>query len=98
MSTSRLAPNADVLATLGGTSPAPSPGRAASRNPLVSSYRTKDGRHIQLVFLEADRYWADFCKVVGREDLLTDSRFADIRARAENSAACVAELDALKDA
>ena len=28
-------------------------------NPLVATYRTKDGRHIQLVFLEADRYWPD---------------------------------------
>ena len=57
-------------------------GRAAMPNPLVSVYRTKDGRHIQLVFLEADRYWADFCRVVGREDLLADPRFADIRVRA----------------
>jgi crotonobetainyl-CoA:carnitine CoA-transferase CaiB-like acyl-CoA transferase len=87
--------SSDVLATLGGTPPKPSPRRAAMPNPLVSSYRTKDGRHIQLVFLEADRYWADFCKVVEREDLLADPRFVDIRARAENSAACMAELDAL---
>ncbi len=78
--------SSDVLATLGGTPPQPSPGRAAMPNPLVCTYRTKDGRHIQLMFLEADRYWADFCRVVEREDLLADARFADLRTRAENSA------------
>ena len=87
--------SSDVLAALGGTTPMPSPGRGASPNPLVSVYRTKDGRHVQLVFLEADRYWADFCRVVGREDLLADPRFADIRVRGQNSAACMSELDAL---
>jgi crotonobetainyl-CoA:carnitine CoA-transferase CaiB-like acyl-CoA transferase len=87
--------SSDVLATLGGTPPKPSPGRASMPNPLVTAYRTSDGRHIQLVFLEPDRYWGDFCKVVGREDLLADPRFTDIRTRAENSAACMAELDAL---
>ena len=44
-------------------------------NPVVGMYRTKDGRHIQLVFLEADRYWPDFCRVIGRPDLIDDSRF-----------------------
>jgi crotonobetainyl-CoA:carnitine CoA-transferase CaiB-like acyl-CoA transferase len=87
--------SSDVLATLGGTPPKPSPGRAAMPNPLVCTYRTKDGRHIQLMFLEADRYWADFCRVVEREDLLADPRYSDLRTRAENSAACMAELDAL---
>ena len=46
-------------------------------NPLVATYRTKDGRHIQLVFLESDRYWAPFCELVGRPDLADDPRFAD---------------------
>jgi crotonobetainyl-CoA:carnitine CoA-transferase CaiB-like acyl-CoA transferase len=87
--------SSDVLATLGGTPPQPSPGRAALPNPLVSTYKTKDSRHIQLMFLEADRYWADFCRVVEREDLLADERFADLRTRAENGAVLTAELDAM---
>ena len=62
-------------------------------NPLVGTYRTKDGRHIQLVFLEADRYWADFCQVIGRDDLLDDPRFADLQAAARARRRCVAELD-----
>jgi len=62
-------------------------------NPLVGSYRTKDGRHIQLVFLQPDRYWLDFCRVIGRPDLADDTRFSDHLARREHAAACVAELD-----
>jgi crotonobetainyl-CoA:carnitine CoA-transferase CaiB-like acyl-CoA transferase len=87
--------SSDVLATLGGTPPQAAPGRAAMPNPLVSTYRTQDGRHIQLMFLEADRYWADFCRVVDRDDLLADERFADLRTRGQNSAALMAELDAM---
>ena len=29
-------------------------------------------------FLEADRYWADFCRLIGREDLVDDPRFVDL--------------------
>ena len=87
--------SSDVLATLGGTPPQPAPGRAAMPNPLVSTYRTKDGRHIQLMFLEADRYWADFCRVIEREDLLADPRYGDLKTRAENSPSLMAELDAM---
>ena len=54
--------SSDVLAALGGDTPAPSAGRVMV-NPLMGAYRTADGRHIQLVFLEADRYWGDFCRV-----------------------------------
>jgi crotonobetainyl-CoA:carnitine CoA-transferase CaiB-like acyl-CoA transferase len=64
-------------------------------NPLVCTYRTKDGRHIQLMFLEADRYWPDFCRVVEREHLLADPRYGDLKTRAENSPALMAELDAM---
>ncbi len=85
--------SSDLLAALGGDEPRASGGRAPLVNPLVGVYRTKDGRHIQLVFLQPDRYWPDFCRLIGRPDLLEDPRFADLTARRENSAACVAELD-----
>src|SRR5262249_12930185 len=39
--------------------------RKAASNPLSATYRTRDGRFIVLVMLDADRYWGDFCKVVG---------------------------------
>lgn len=86
--------SSDLLAALQGGKPRAAAGREASPNPLVGPYGTKDGRHIQLVFLQGDRYWADFCRLVGREDLLDDPRFADLAARRENRKACAAELEA----
>ena len=85
--------SSDVLAALGGDAPAASSGRGPLVNPLVGVYRTKDGRHIQLVFLQPDRYWAEFCQLIGRQDLSEDPRFADMQVRRENGAACAAALD-----
>jgi crotonobetainyl-CoA:carnitine CoA-transferase CaiB-like acyl-CoA transferase len=85
--------SSDLLAALGGQPPEPVQGRGTSVNPLVGSYRTRDGRHIQLVFLQGDRYWADFCRLIDREELVTDSRFATMAARRANGPECVAFLD-----
>jgi crotonobetainyl-CoA:carnitine CoA-transferase CaiB-like acyl-CoA transferase len=85
--------SSDLLAALGGDTPMSASGRGAFVNPLVGSYRTKDGRHIQLVFLEADRYWAEFCRLLGRDDLVDDPRFVTMQVRRENAAACTALLD-----
>ena len=85
--------SSDVLSALQGQKPrAMSASGSGYVNPLVGSYRTKDGRHIQLVFLEADRYWADFCAVLGRDDLVDDPRFVDLQARREHADECVAVL------
>jgi crotonobetainyl-CoA:carnitine CoA-transferase CaiB-like acyl-CoA transferase len=86
--------SSDVLAALQGQKPRAASGAAGYVNPLVGSYRTSDGRHISLVFLESDRYWADFCRLLGRDDLLDDPRFVDLQARREHSEECVAALSA----
>ncbi|MFF0081809.1 CaiB/BaiF CoA transferase family protein [Streptomyces canus] len=86
--------SSDVLSALAGGQPRGVSGRGGSVNPLVGAYRTKDGRHIQLVFLQGDRYWREFCRLVGRDDLAEDPRFVDLRARGEHREACVAELEA----
>lgn len=86
--------SSDVLAALQGGKPRCPSGRDASPNPLVGSFRSSDGRHIQLVFLQGDRYWADLCELLGRPDLASDPRFAGMAARRENRQACAAELDA----
>jgi crotonobetainyl-CoA:carnitine CoA-transferase CaiB-like acyl-CoA transferase len=49
------------------------PGQAL--NPVTNRYRTKDDRWIQLVFLQPDRFWADFVRRVGRPELAEDERF-----------------------
>src|SRR5690606_30122527 len=70
--------SSDVLAALNGAQPRALADRTVGPNPLVGSYRTKDGRHIQLVFLESDRYWPAFCRLIGRDDLIADPRFVDL--------------------
>jgi crotonobetainyl-CoA:carnitine CoA-transferase CaiB-like acyl-CoA transferase len=86
--------SSDVLAALQGGTPRSPQGRDASPNPLVGSFRTSDGRHVQLVFLQGDRYWAGLCELLGRKDLATDPRFTTMASRRENRVACSAELDA----
>ncbi|OMC22259.1 CaiB/BaiF CoA transferase family protein [Mycobacterium colombiense] len=87
--------SSDLLAVLNGGEAGPVGGRGPQVNPLTGNYRTKDGRHLQLMFLQGDRYWTEFCRLVGRADLIDDPRFADLAARRANCAACVAELDAV---
>lgn len=85
--------SSDMLTALKGEEiPRPAE-RSVTPNPLTSTYRTADGRYIQLMFLQADRYWPDFCRLLDRDDLAADPRFASLAARRTNSAACVAELD-----
>lgn len=69
--------------------------RKAASNPLSGTYRTRDGRFIVLVMLDADRYWADFCKVVGHTEWVADARFVDMGARKQNARACIEMLDDL---
>jgi crotonobetainyl-CoA:carnitine CoA-transferase CaiB-like acyl-CoA transferase len=85
--------SSDLITAIQGGAPRARWGREQSPNPLVEMYRTSDGRDIQLVFLEADRYWAEFCRLIDRTDLIDDQRFSDIKVRAANSGACVAILD-----
>jgi crotonobetainyl-CoA:carnitine CoA-transferase CaiB-like acyl-CoA transferase len=62
-------------------------------NVLVNNYRTSDDRWVALCMMQADRYWAGFCRAIEREDLQTDPRFVDAKARAANVEECVSELD-----
>ncbi|MEM7140665.1 MAG: CoA transferase [Actinomycetota bacterium] len=82
----------DLLTVLQGHEP-PRAGGRRMFNPLVGTYRTGDGRHVSLVFLQGDRYWGDLCRALDRADLADDPRFADLAARGENAAECTAILD-----
>jgi len=61
---------------------------AKANSPLTGMYMTKDGRALIFVILQPDRYWARFCRAVGREDLAQNPKYATIEGRAED----VAEL------
>lgn len=80
-------------AKLNGGRTQAAPDRKATWNPLSGTYRTRDGRFIVLVMLDADRYWANFCTVVGHPELIGDPRFLDMLARKANARACVEILD-----
>ena len=61
-------------------------------NPVASMYRTKDGRFVAFVLLQADRFWSDFCTRLGRPDLIDDERYATAIVRFQNRSDCIAEL------
>jgi crotonobetainyl-CoA:carnitine CoA-transferase CaiB-like acyl-CoA transferase len=83
-----------IASSLTGVDPDRDRTRRNVHNPIVNSYRTKDGRWISLVMLESDRFWADLCRHLDRSDLIDDPRFHDAEARGQNAALCIAELDA----
>ena len=62
-------------------------GSSALTNPLVGDYRTADSRWIVLAMLQPGRYWPEFCRRIGRDDLITDRRFATVEALMDNTAA-----------
>jgi crotonobetainyl-CoA:carnitine CoA-transferase CaiB-like acyl-CoA transferase len=67
--------------------------RTQAPNPAGNAYKTKDGRWLLLMMLQADKHWADLCKHIDRPDMATDERYKDAAARFQNRQACVGELD-----
>jgi crotonobetainyl-CoA:carnitine CoA-transferase CaiB-like acyl-CoA transferase len=96
LGTAMWAAGATLLgAGVNGSYTPPMPNRYDLPNPVVNVYRTADGRFITLVFLQSDRYWAEFVTRSGRPDLADDPRFSSSGARFENRRACVEELERL---
>jgi len=62
-------------------------------NALVNYFPTRDGRWVCLVFLQADRWWPDLCRHLGRPDLIDDPRFAAAEARNKHVEECTQLLD-----
>jgi len=75
------------------TSLAPSPTGRAVPNALWNHYKAKDGNWFHLVMLQPDRYWSAFCQAIGRPELETDERYANVFVRAQNSLEFIALLD-----
>ncbi len=67
--------------------------RETMGNPVINSYRDRDGRWFWLIGLEGERHWPDLCRAVGRTEWLDDERFASPRGRRKNSAELCALLD-----
>jgi crotonobetainyl-CoA:carnitine CoA-transferase CaiB-like acyl-CoA transferase len=68
--------------------------RKYATNPLWNHYKCADGEWLALAMIQADRYWAKICEVLGISDAATDPRFATMLDRMMNAGDCIAVLDA----
>ena len=55
------------------------------RNPLAKPYQTSDGRWIAVSCLQGFHYWPDWCRVIGRLDLVDDERFNSVEKLSANA-------------
>jgi len=69
------------------------PSRKTTTNPLFNYYQCKDGKWIVFSMLQSDRYWPNFCKALGRENLEHDPRFNSFQKRIDNSMELVKIID-----
>ncbi|MEK7271089.1 MAG: CoA transferase [Planctomycetota bacterium] len=67
--------------------------RRRARNVMSNHYRCKDARWIMLLEPQSDRFWEDFCRVIGRSDLVTDPRFDTALKRRETYAQLIPILE-----
>ncbi len=73
---------------------APPPLDTPRFNPLVTVYDTKDGRFLSFCCLQAGKYWAELCTIIGRPELGTDPKFASHEALLQNSLEAIEILTA----
>ncbi len=82
-----------IQAALSGATFVPRPPRERALNALLNLYQCRDGRWFVLTLLREEREWGRLARAIGREDLVTDARFATMAARHANSTALVKVLD-----
>ena len=70
------------------------PPREDAISALANLYRCRDGRWFMLTITGDERHWESFARGIGREDLMTDPRFAATGDRRTNARALTAILDA----
>ena len=67
--------------------------RTENPNPLVNSYRTRDGRWLFCNMLQPDRYWDGFVAALGHDELRSEPMFASALARYQNRGEVIARID-----
>ena len=67
--------------------------REEALNAVTNHYQCKDGRWIILSLLSEDRQWPTLAKCIGREDLVSDARFATRKDRHAHSTELVKIFD-----
>lgn len=91
-----LGPDITASALMGGQ-PLPVFTHDDLPNPLVGTYRTKDNRWVTLMMLQGSRFFPEVMTLLGRPELITDSRFIDDAARFTNRGALIGVLDGIFD-
>jgi formyl-CoA transferase len=69
------------------------PKRDQAPNALANHYRTRDGRWFIMALYNEQRQLPSFCAAIGREDLLSDPRFATPDVRKQHARELVLILD-----
>jgi crotonobetainyl-CoA:carnitine CoA-transferase CaiB-like acyl-CoA transferase len=87
-----LGPDVAVSQIHGGSA-IPKYGHADAPNPLVGTYRTKDGRFVQLMMLQPDKFFPDVMRAIGLSGAVGDARFADPASRFENRRELITLMD-----
>ena len=75
----------DMMAALKSGQPVERVPRKDVANPLFNFYQTADGKWLQLVMIESERFWDGFCEALGIEGLENDTRFNSHNSRAQHS-------------
>jgi formyl-CoA transferase len=84
-----------IQASLLGAKFLPRTKRTTVANPLVGHYVTRDQKRFLTCCLAPAKDWPNFCRALGREDLIDDERFRTPEARKANSTALVETIDAI---
>jgi crotonobetainyl-CoA:carnitine CoA-transferase CaiB-like acyl-CoA transferase len=62
--------------------------RERARNPMANHYRCADGKWIMLAEPQSDRFWGQFCRIMGLGHMEEDPRFATALVRRDNYTEC----------
>ncbi len=62
-------------------------------NPLVTAYKTRDGREIYLAGIQTEKNFAELCAILDVPHLPKDPRFLTGELRLKNVRECIGELD-----
>ncbi len=68
------------------------PATPQKANPVFAHYTGSDGKSLTIGLLDP-KWWPALCRVLGREDLVTDERFAHPKDRQQNREELICELE-----
>ena len=75
----------DIMSALKTRQPVERVSRKDVGNPLFNFYQTADGKWLQLVMIESERFWNGFCQALKIEEFTKDPKFDTHVIRMQNS-------------